>query len=93
MNNRVCGNQIGIHGRYMDSGNIKGNNITSNTTGILLDESSGNEVRENIVAENSGIGIRVQSHLPENNLVYHNNFSGNLKDAYDQWGSNSWDNG
>ena len=59
--------------------------------GINIYESSNNKIRNcNILNNSKGLGIKWRS---SNNLIYHNNFINNTKQAYDDSGTNFWDNG
>ena len=84
----------GTYGFYLESsdGSIIDNNIISdNEDGIHLSSSNNNVIRDNDIVENY---MGVSLYNSNSNLIYHNNFIDNLfEQAYDNAGTNSWDNG
>ena len=70
--------------------NIIFNNVFS-ISGIHLSSSHDNEIRDNDLVEN-GVGVSLSD--SNNNRIYHNNFvDGIFRQAHDNSGTNSWDNG
>jgi parallel beta-helix repeat protein len=98
--NRITNNIWGIYlsGSYGNS--ITGNYIANNGNGIIVETTSSNTITGNEI-RNSSCGITFSG---KNQVIYHNNFISNLKDAEsDGWhplsrqppsyGINVWDNG
>ncbi|RCV64771.1 CASH domain-dontaining protein [Methanophagales archaeon] len=79
------------YGLYLDSSNncILDNNIIC-SCGIHLSSSHNNVISDNEIVEND-MGVSLSD--SNNNLIYHNNFIDNSEQAYDNTGTNSWDNG
>lgn len=93
-----CGTGIRIF--ESQSNTIKKNIVVNNNDyGILLDSFLGiygyaanNQITENIIKENLGIGIYVDE-TSFSNLIYLNNFINNEIQAEDNGTNNRWDNG
>lgn len=69
------------------------NNKAMNTNvGIVLQVSTHNKLKKNIIKRNTGYGISLDP-ATSNNLVYHNRFIANTNQASDNGIGNSWDNG
>lgn len=91
MSNSVSNNRYGIIISSSSSNNITGNNVNSNKDrGINLHLSNNNVTSNNILNNIDGVHLEGSS---ENNVVYHNNLMNNTIQAYDNTGTNSWDNG
>ncbi|KCZ70415.1 parallel beta-helix repeat (two copies) [Candidatus Methanoperedens nitroreducens] len=92
-NTIIVNNAVGIS-IYLDSNNnvISGNDIRSNTNhGILIYSSSDNRIYNNNI-QNNKIGIYADS--ARSNHIYSNNLIDNSNEqAYDNSGSNFWDDG
>jgi parallel beta-helix repeat protein len=94
----IDNNIISYHceGIYLSDSNnnlIAHNSLHNNgycISGIHLSSSHSNEIRDNDLVENAG---SVSLSDSNNNLIYHNNFVDNTEQAYDNTGTNSWDNG
>ncbi len=67
---------------------INQNNITNSTDGIILVESKNNSFYYNNIFNNENIGLKINNYS-FNNLIYANNFLGNIQNAYDE-SSNIW---
>ena len=92
-NNIISDNFDGIYLVNSDSNIITHNVITNNiwyVCGIHLTSSSNNTISDNDIAGNDK-GVYLYNSI--NNLIYHNNFINNTCQAYDNTGTNSWDNG
>ncbi|RJS72026.1 hypothetical protein CW714_05050, partial [Methanophagales archaeon] len=97
-NNTITNNEIyknNRHGIYLwDSSNTEVTNNTcygNNHYGISLRNSSNNRIKNNSWKNNlRGIHLWYSS---SNNEIYHNNIINNTVQAYDNTGTNSWDNG
>lgn len=96
INNSVSLNElVGIDLDYSDNNTVINNVIVNNNgDGIeLYPSSNNNTVINNFISSNSNSGIGVVS--SNDNLIYHNNITNNTnntKQAYDDTGSNLWDN-
>jgi len=79
------------YGLYLELSNncIIDNNIIC-SCGIHISSSHNNVISNNEIVEND-MGVSLFD--SNNNLIYHNNFSGNTEQANDNTGTNSWDNG
>jgi len=89
--NQVISNYCGLHVRSADNNNITNNIFNQNTNyGILLDSSIDNSIKLNNVSANDR-GIYLYS--SSDNRIFHNNFGGNADQAFDNTGTNFWDNG
>jgi len=79
------------YGLYLELSNncILDNNIID-SSGIHLFSSNNNLISNNEIVENA-MGVSLSD--SNNNLIYHNNFINNTEQAYDNTGTNSWDNG
>nr|QNO54848.1 hypothetical protein PAHOCELH_00009 [Methanosarcinales archaeon ANME-1 ERB7] len=92
-NNIISDNFDGIYLVNSDSNTITHNVITNNiwyVSGIHLISSTNNTISNNDIVENDK-GVYLYNSI--NNLIYHNNFINNTCQAYDNTGTNSWDNG
>jgi parallel beta-helix repeat protein len=76
-------------GQFTDEQYILTGNISINSVGIYINGSYNNTIKNNSVS-NTELGICLES--SDYNLIYHNNFIGNLIQAYDDK-ANFWDNG
>jgi parallel beta-helix repeat protein len=98
--NRITNNERGIYlyGSYGNS--ITGNYVANNRNGIIVETTLANTIVANEI-RNNNYGIIISG---KNQVIYHNNFISNLKDAEgDGWSSLSsapltfgihvWDNG
>jgi len=87
--NNISNNGNGIYFEYYNKENIIiDNNITNNIgCGIHLDGES-NIITGNTISDNQ-FGIRCPSIYSYNNIIYHNNFIGNINNSYDE-GRNIW---
>ncbi len=97
-NNTLNGNTANSSRLYgIDLSNSSSNTLSSNTAsnnsdGITLyDSSNNNKLSGNTANLNRQYGVYMYS--ASNNRIYHNNFINNTKQAYDDPGTNSWDNG
>ena len=100
-NNKISGNNVTANGadgiglNGSDNNTVSGNNVTANIhDGIDLYGSSNNTVSGNNVTANGRDGIDLYGY-DSNNTVYHNNFIGNVAQAYVDSASvgNAWDGG
>jgi len=93
-NNTVHSNRgSGIHIDWPSTGNmVYNNNISLNANnGIsFMNQASENIIRENEIAGNN-VGIYLSD--SSNNIIYHNNFVDNTKQAYSEVSTNVWDDG
>jgi len=97
-NNRVIDNIVSSNfdaGVYLLSSydnKITDNNISSNLNGIYVySDSDNNVIMNNNVSKNeNGIVLHASS---GNNLICHNNLINNTNQAFDNTGTNFWDNG
>jgi parallel beta-helix repeat protein len=97
-NSTITGNNITSNswtGIYLDESSdntITGNNITHNIVGgIALVVSSDNTITGNNISNNEYLGILLE-YSSNYNIIYHNNFINNGKNAQDVC-DNAWDNG
>ncbi|MFO7619234.1 MAG: PKD domain-containing protein [Thermoplasmata archaeon] len=70
---------------------ITRNMVSGNIDGISLDCSDGNSISENNAGSNSDYGIFLWK--SSGNRIYHNNILANPRQAHDDTGANSWDDG
>ncbi len=91
-NNNASNNCDGISIAHSIGNNTITNNTVSNNwdSGINLYNSTTNNIKGNNVS-NNWYGIHLGS--SSKNTIYHNNFINNTNQAYDDIGTNSWDNG
>jgi len=94
-NNTITNNSASSNdgnGIYLDSSNnsiITKNTASSNNgNGIYLDSSNNSIIAKNSASSNNGNGIALSS--SSSNTIYHNNFINNIKQAYDNTGTNYW---
>jgi parallel beta-helix repeat protein len=89
--NTVSNSKYGFYLRNSYSNNIKGNNVLKNEFSFYLILSGRNNISGNNISKHYEFGIYIinDSH---NNLIYHNNFIGNIDNAYDEC-NNKWDDG
>jgi parallel beta-helix repeat protein len=73
-----------------DDNIIRGNTISNNPYGIEMMYCNGNTINENNISLNTISGLYVLN--SSGNAIYHNNFIGNVQNAYDN-GVNTWDDG
>jgi parallel beta-helix repeat protein len=92
--NIIQDNSDGIHLTDSNNNAITNNILFNNVfsiSGIHLSSSHDNVIRDNDLVEN-GRGVSLSD--SNNNRIYHNNFvDGIFRQAYDNTGTNSWDNG
>ena len=92
--NIIQDNSDGIYLTDSNNNAITNNILFNNVlylSGIHLSSSHNNVISYNDLVENGG-GVSLSD--SNNNLIYHNNFIDNLfEQAYDNSGTNSWDNG
>ncbi|MFH0815875.1 MAG: NosD domain-containing protein [Methanobacteriota archaeon] len=90
-NNTVSNNSYGLYLYWDCSSNTLVDNFASdNWYGIYLYTSVGNTVAHNTASSNNGYGIYLS--FSNSNTIYHNNFIDNMNQAYDNTGTNLWDN-
>jgi parallel beta-helix repeat protein len=93
-NNMISDHCVGISLSDSNNNLITHNSLHNNVcyiSGIQLSSSHNNVIRDNDLVENGG-GVSLYD--SNNNLIYHNNFVDNTKrQAFDDTGTNSWDNG
>jgi len=101
-NNTLRSNTLNSNGDgislHSSNGNILSDNEVSDnddpdcieSTGIDLEDSANNTISRNNVS-NSDVGIKLEN--SSSNSIYHNNLLGNTDHAYDDGGTNSWDDG
>ncbi len=99
----IIGNNVSSNGDtgislYSSSGNnIIANTVSSNGCyGIDLRDSSNNVLTCNTVSVNgysSGVGLGINLHCSNKNILYHNNLINNTKNARDIEKDNLWDKG
>ena len=83
----------GIKTGYMDNSMISGCNISNNNDqGIMLSHSSNNNINTCTIRNNGNEGIMLFE-SSNSNTIYHNNIIDNAIQAFDDFGTNSWDNG
>ena len=71
---------------------INNNNLSNNFNGVFLQEANNNFFIENIISNNSNIGILMTAgHQCNNNLIYHNNIISNTQQILNN-GNNVWNN-
>jgi len=101
-NNTLSSNTLNSNGDgislHLSNDNILSDNEVSDnddpdcieSTGIDLGDSDNNIIARNNVSNND-VGIKLED--SSSNSIYHNNLIGNTDHAYDDDGTNSWDNG
>ena len=92
-NNRISDHCEGIYLSNSNNNTIAHNSITDTRlcfSGIHLSSSEDNVIYDNDLSDNRD-GIYVYN--SNNNLIYHNNLVSNTYQAYDNTGTNQWDNG
>ena len=93
-NNIISDHCVGISLSDSNNNLITQNSLYNNgcyISGIQLYSSHNNVIRDNDLVENGG-GVSLYD--SNNNLIYHNNFVDNIKrQAFEDKGTNSWDNG
>ena len=93
-NNIISDNEEGIYLINSNNNMITNNSLFNNIfyfSGIHISSSHNNVIRDNDLVEND-IGVSLRD--SNNNLIYHNNFIDNIiREAFDDTGTNSWDNG
>ncbi|KAF5415552.1 MAG: Cell surface glycoprotein [Candidatus Methanogaster sp.] len=96
-NNTLSSNTLNSNGGGIllsrSNDNILSDNEVSDcieSTGIDIEDSANNAISRNNVS-NSDVGIKLED--SSSNSIYHNNLLGNTDHAYDDDGTNSWDDG
>ena len=90
--NNLSNNKDGIDLFSSNNNTIYSNNLSNNgKDGIYLSDSKNNIISSNIISSNNYRGIYLWD--SSNNSIYHNNLINNTVQAYDNTGTNSWDNG
>jgi parallel beta-helix repeat protein len=87
-NNNVLFNEEGLGVKGSDN-IISDNYISQNGQGIILSNTDGNTVFNNIILNNY-YGVFVPGSNADNNLIYHNNFINNTHHAIDTGQNNMW---
>ena len=91
-NTNVQGFYYGVFLVSASQNTISGNNITTNTIGIVLISSSDyNNIAGNNIEQNSAYGIYVDS--SSDNNIYHNNFADNIQQVFTSYSTSIWDHG
>jgi parallel beta-helix repeat protein len=92
--NNISSNNGGIGMSGSRNNSIIGNNVSSNYyNGISIGYYSFNNIVNNNTVTSNSNGIRIQTYADSpNNIIYHNNFINNTKNAYDE-DNNTWDDG
>lgn len=92
-NNLISDNLYGVFLNSSHNNCFDGNVIRNSTNGdgISMDNSTGNELKNNTIESNKYTGIGLWG--CSNNLIYHNNLINNSPNGYDENSTNSWDNG
>ncbi|MCK5038515.1 MAG: right-handed parallel beta-helix repeat-containing protein, partial [Thermoplasmata archaeon] len=91
-NNTADSNQgdgIGLYD-FSDGNMIDNNIVTNNEWSIFFNASNNNTIKNNTVSNNVyGINMTISN----DNIIYHNNIIDNSVQAYDDTGTNTWDDG
>jgi len=88
----LTNNKQGVLLAYTNNSIIRDNNMTNNSYGLWLQNSSDNKLYYNKIAYNDVAGIELSN--SSNNSIYHNSFINNGYHAYSYEGSaNVWDDG
>lgn len=99
-NNTISNNTLNSNNYYGISFQPGNNNNTilnntinlNNDSGLFLDRSDNNIILNNTIDSNNGVGIDLLFGSNDN-WIYHNNLINNTPQAYDEHGTNYWDNG
>jgi len=86
----LTNNSAGVLLVYSSNSTIENVNASNNIYGIWLIESKSNILTNSTISKNY-CGVRLESST--SNSIYHNNLINNTDQAYDNTGTNSWDNG
>ncbi|MCK4443192.1 MAG: right-handed parallel beta-helix repeat-containing protein, partial [Thermoplasmata archaeon] len=91
-NNNVSGNRNGIVVYSSDNSTFTRNAVSSNAEhGLFVIQNNDSLISNNTIALNGQTGAHLN--LSHGNWVYHNDFVANVVQAYDDTGTNVWDNG
>jgi parallel beta-helix repeat protein len=92
-NNDISGNNgAGVHLQKCQECNILNNSLSMNVIGISLDTSDNCSLIDNAIMANSLYGVYIHSQS-QYNWIYGNRIGWNNKNALDESGYNSWDDG
>lgn len=92
ISNTISGGSIAISISGSFECNIIGNfiNNTANYAIRIYTNCDDNEFHDNIIKDNSGIGVELYTHLNDNNLFYRNSFISNRIHVFDNGTANLW---
>ncbi|MHA1190660.1 MAG: NosD domain-containing protein, partial [Promethearchaeota archaeon] len=92
-NNLSYYNQFGIELVNVYNSSIFSNNISNNEIGIFILGTNETKFYDNIIFDNSIVGVNITSTTSETNTFHNNNFTDNGVNAYDAGTDTEWDNG
>lgn len=87
----IDSNILGIDLCFTSNNTIANNIVSNNEYGIYIRESSNSNIISNNTVLSNGYGFYIYS--SSSNMVYHNDLINNTVQAYDNTGTNFWDNG
>ena len=89
--NSFSANRVGLCVNYSSNNTIEGNLLPENRFGLFFHWSQGNTVVNNTVISSIWVGLAF--FFSDVNMVYHNNFVDNARQAMDNSGTNYYDDG